>query len=138
MAGYSHVYSHWNAVRSLGQWLSDAGKELCICCVKTSLRITSGIPALYGVDTRQLTKKIRIHGSILGKIEFAGQPVSIEGVSYAVNYHAQHCNTFTFHHRSQLQKSCGRSVNKGLCFFCYLLFVAYWWVGHLHSRTGKC
>jgi carbamoyl-phosphate synthase (ammonia) len=38
-----------------------------------------GIPALHGIDTRQLTKKIRLHGSILGKIEFPGQPVPLEG-----------------------------------------------------------
>ena len=55
---YSLEYSHWNAVKSLGQWLSE-----------------SGIPALYGMDTRMLTIKIREVGSILGKIEFRGQSV---------------------------------------------------------------
>jgi carbamoyl-phosphate synthase small subunit len=57
---YSSEYSHWNAVQSLGQWLSNAG-----------------VPALYGIDTRRLTKKIRVHGSLLGKIEFPEQPISI-------------------------------------------------------------
>jgi len=61
VAEYSQTYSHWNAAKSLGQWLSEAG-----------------IPALYGIDTRRLTKKIRIHGSILGKIEFAGQAIPFE------------------------------------------------------------
>ena len=46
---YSVDYSHWNAAKSLSQWLTDAG-----------------IPALYGIDTRKLTKKIREFGSILG------------------------------------------------------------------------
>ena len=50
---YSHEYSHWNAVKSLGQWLKE-----------------NDIPALYAIDTRKLTKKIRETGSILGKIEF--------------------------------------------------------------------
>ena len=53
---YSSEYSHWNAVQSLGQWLTDAG-----------------VPALYGIDTRMLTKRLREGGSILGKIEFDGQ-----------------------------------------------------------------
>lgn len=55
---YSFVYSHWNAVKSLSQWLTE-----------------EGIPALYGVDTRRLTKKIREHGAVLGKIEFGSNRV---------------------------------------------------------------
>lgn len=47
-------------MQSLGQWLSSAG-----------------IPALYGIDTRRLTKKIRVFGSLLGKIEFPDQPIPI-------------------------------------------------------------
>ena len=39
VADYTKIYSHWNAVQSLGQWLTEAG-----------------IPAIYGVDTRMLTK----------------------------------------------------------------------------------
>ena len=52
---YSADYSHWNAVKSLGQWLSEAG-----------------IPALFGIDTRHLTKRLRESGAVLGKIEFGG------------------------------------------------------------------
>ena len=58
VADYSHEYSHWNAVRSLAQWLSE-----------------HGIPALYGIDTRRLTKLLREKGSVLGKIEFESLPV---------------------------------------------------------------
>eukprot|EP00948_MAST-09A_sp_MAST-9A-sp1_P003695 g3695.t1 len=50
---YSLSYSHWNAKLSLGKWLEKAG-----------------VPALYGIDTRKLTKLIRESGSLLGKIEF--------------------------------------------------------------------
>lgn len=46
-------HSHWNSVKSLGRWLQE-----------------HGVPALYGIDTRALTKKIRETGAILGKIEF--------------------------------------------------------------------
>ncbi|XP_060945181.1 carbamoyl-phosphate synthase [ammonia], mitochondrial isoform X2 [Limanda limanda] len=57
---YSHEYSHWNSVKSLGQWLQD-----------------EKVPALFGIDTRMLTKVIRDKGTVLGKIEFDGQPVEI-------------------------------------------------------------
>ncbi|XP_029314740.1 carbamoyl-phosphate synthase [ammonia], mitochondrial [Cottoperca gobio] len=57
---YSHEYSHWNSVKSLGQWLQE-----------------EKIPALFGVDTRMLTKIIRDKGTALGKIEFDGQPIEI-------------------------------------------------------------
>ncbi|XP_015284737.1 PREDICTED: carbamoyl-phosphate synthase [ammonia], mitochondrial-like, partial [Gekko japonicus] len=33
------------------------------------------VPALYGIDTRMLSKIIRDKGTVLGKIEFEGQPV---------------------------------------------------------------
>eukprot|EP00522_Entomoneis_paludosa_P006834 CAMPEP_0172438874 /NCGR_PEP_ID=MMETSP1065-20121228/7_1 /TAXON_ID=265537 /ORGANISM="Amphiprora paludosa, Strain CCMP125" /LENGTH=1491 /DNA_ID=CAMNT_0013187469 /DNA_START=66 /DNA_END=4541 /DNA_ORIENTATION=- len=49
---YSHHYSHWNAVDSLGDWLKE-----------------EGIPGLSGLDTRLLTKKIREKGALLGRIE---------------------------------------------------------------------
>ncbi|XP_065607249.1 carbamoyl-phosphate synthase [ammonia], mitochondrial [Cyrtonyx montezumae] len=54
---YSHEYSHWQAVKSLGEWLQE-----------------EKVPALYGIDTRMLSKLIRDKGTILGKIEFEGQP----------------------------------------------------------------
>jgi len=44
-------YSHWSAARSLAQWLYE-----------------EGIPALTGIDTRALTKRLRSKGSMLGKI----------------------------------------------------------------------
>lgn len=55
VADYSADFSHWNAVKSLGQWLQE-----------------NGIPALFGVDTRRLAKRLRESGTILGKIEFDG------------------------------------------------------------------
>uniref|UniRef100_A0A8D2LW28 Carbamoyl phosphate synthase arginine-specific large chain n=1 Tax=Varanus komodoensis TaxID=61221 RepID=A0A8D2LW28_VARKO len=55
---YSNEYSHWQAVKSLGEWLKE-----------------EKVPALYGIDTRLLAKIIRDKGTVLGKIEFEGQPV---------------------------------------------------------------
>ena len=48
---YSHTYSHHQAQRSLSEWLK-----------------ASGVPALTGVDTRAITKKLRDRGSMLGQI----------------------------------------------------------------------
>lgn len=44
-------YSHYLAQSSLGTWLKE-----------------QGVPAIYGIDTRALTKKIRTQGSMLGKL----------------------------------------------------------------------
>uniref|UniRef100_A0A672MP08 Carbamoyl-phosphate synthase 1 n=2 Tax=Sinocyclocheilus grahami TaxID=75366 RepID=A0A672MP08_SINGR len=57
---YSSEYSHWNSVKSLAQWLQE-----------------EKVPALFGIDTRMLTKIIRDKGTVLGKIEFDGQTVEI-------------------------------------------------------------
>lgn len=51
IADYSFAYSHWQAVQSLAEWL-----------------IAQNIPAMYGVDTRAITKELRIHGAMLGKL----------------------------------------------------------------------
>ncbi|OCB88490.1 carbamoyl-phosphate synth [Sanghuangporus baumii] len=48
---YSENFSHFLAKSSLGSWLQE-----------------NGVPAIYGVDTRALTKRIREKGSMLGKI----------------------------------------------------------------------
>ncbi len=50
---YSFEYSHWNAEKSLGDWLTH-----------------HQVPALYGIDTRMLTKRLRDEGSMLGRIVF--------------------------------------------------------------------
>ncbi|ORY78127.1 hypothetical protein BCR37DRAFT_382378 [Protomyces lactucae-debilis] len=53
---YSFDYSHYLAESSLADWLKE-----------------KGIPAMYGVDTRALTKKIRNQGSMLGKMLMANK-----------------------------------------------------------------
>ncbi len=50
---YSFDYSHWNASKSLAAWLTE-----------------HHIPALYGIDTRMLTKRLRDEGTMLGRIVF--------------------------------------------------------------------
>ncbi|MDH3216264.1 MAG: glutamine-hydrolyzing carbamoyl-phosphate synthase small subunit [Candidatus Krumholzibacteria bacterium] len=56
-ANYHGEYYHWNASRSLGDWL---GAER--------------VPGIYGVDTRALTRYLRERGTELGKIVIHGQP----------------------------------------------------------------
>ena len=56
---------HWASTRTLDKWLSD-----------------EGIPGIYGVDTRCLTKKLRTHGVMLGilKICDAGEELNIDNL----------------------------------------------------------
>ncbi len=55
VSDYSFDYSHWNAAKSLAEWLKD-----------------ENIPGIYGIDTRALTKKLREKGAMLGKVVFNG------------------------------------------------------------------
>ena len=48
---YSNQCSHWNSSGTLADWLR---KE--------------GIPGIYGIDTRALTKRLREHGVMMGRI----------------------------------------------------------------------
>ncbi|XP_055339674.1 CAD protein-like isoform X2 [Paramacrobiotus metropolitanus] len=54
----SKEFSHWNAKRSLHQWMEE-----------------SGVPIIEGIDTRALTMKLREHGTLLGKIIVGDDPV---------------------------------------------------------------
>lgn len=52
VSDYSFDYSHWNASESLDHWLER-----------------NGVPGIFGIDTRAITKHIREKGSMLGKLE---------------------------------------------------------------------
>lgn len=52
VADYSKDYSHWNALESLSSWLKR-----------------EKIPAITGIDTRRLTKVLREHGVMMGRIK---------------------------------------------------------------------
>lgn len=58
VSDYCFEYSHWNAVKSLDQWLKE-----------------HNVPGIYGVDTRQITKVIRENGVMLGKVAVDGDVV---------------------------------------------------------------
>ncbi len=57
----SENYSHWNAEKSLEKWLKE-----------------NNITALYNIDTRMLTKKLREKGTQLGKIIFNNEKLKFE------------------------------------------------------------
>ncbi len=51
VSDYSEQYSHWNAKESLASWLKR-----------------EKVPGITGIDTRRLTKVLREHGVMMGKI----------------------------------------------------------------------
>jgi carbamoyl-phosphate synthase small subunit len=54
VSDYSEQYSHWNACESLGDWLKR-----------------EKVPGVTGIDTRQLTKVLREHGVMMGRLVFS-------------------------------------------------------------------
>ena len=61
VADYSETYSHWDAKKSLSEWLSE-----------------HNVPGIYGIDTRELTKKLRERGTMLGKIVYDNEDIEFE------------------------------------------------------------
>ena len=57
VADYSEQYSHWNAKESLASWLKR-----------------EKIPGITGIDTRRLTKVLREHGVMMGRISLTPDP----------------------------------------------------------------
>jgi len=51
ISDYSYQCSHWNAVNTLSEWLKE-----------------EGVAGIYGIDTRALTKRLREHGVMIGRI----------------------------------------------------------------------
>ena len=62
VADYSEQFSHWNAKESLASWLKR-----------------EKIPGITGIDTRRLTKVLREHGVMMGRI-FMNDEVKSEEV----------------------------------------------------------
>jgi carbamoyl-phosphate synthase small subunit len=60
IADYSKDYSHWNAAKSLSEWMRG-----------------QNVPGVYNVDTRELTKKLRTKGTMLGKILHPNERITL-------------------------------------------------------------
>lgn len=71
VSDYSHQYSHWNAECSLGDWLKQ-----------------EHIPGIYGIDTRALTKKLREHGVMMGRIVIDDEALSMDRAGEMPDYEA--------------------------------------------------
>ena len=70
VSDYSEEFSHWNAAESLADWLKR-----------------EQVPGITGIDTRELTKVLREHGVMMGKIVFDDEPENVPEASYAgINY----------------------------------------------------
>lgn len=63
LASYADQYSHWNAKRSLAEWMRE-----------------HDVPGIAGIDTRALTKRLREQGTMLGKIVPEGEENTIDFV----------------------------------------------------------
>lgn len=70
VSDYSREFSHWNGVDTLADWLKR-----------------EQVPGITGIDTRQLTKVLREHGVMMGKILFDDMPDEVPEADYAgVNF----------------------------------------------------
>ena len=123
VADYSEKYSHWNAEESLSEWLKR-----------------EHIPAITGIDTRRLTKRLRECGVMRGRIilneelrmkneEFAGAQLSSdsealpitgereEGLDYgSINWVEQvSCKEVITYKPEFLPASTASAVNCELC-----------------------
>lgn len=68
VSDYSEEYSHWNAVESLADWLKR-----------------EQVPGITGIDTRELTKVLREHGVMMGKIVFDDEQLTIDSGQLTVD-----------------------------------------------------
>lgn len=70
VSDYSREFSHWNGVETLADWLKR-----------------EQVPGITGIDTRQLTKVLREHGVMMGKILFDDMPDEVPEADYSgVNF----------------------------------------------------
>lgn len=83
VSDYSYEYSHWNAVESLGDWLKR-----------------EKVPGITGIDTRELTKVLREHGVMMGKIVFENEELRMKNEELPFGSTAQPNSSFFIHHSS--------------------------------------
>ena len=70
VSDYSEEFSHWNGKETLAQWLKR-----------------EEVPGITGIDTRQLTKVLREHGVMMGRIVIEDAESDVASIPYSsVNY----------------------------------------------------
>lgn len=65
ISDYSFQHSHWNAIKSLSDWLKE-----------------NEVPGIFGVDTREITKIIRERGVMLGKLVQETDYASVDAMPF--------------------------------------------------------
>ena len=73
--------TNWNAERSLGDWLKE-----------------EKIPGIYGIDTRALTKKLREHGVMMGRIVIGDADNEIENGELKIESERKPSHSFSTLH----------------------------------------
>ena len=63
----SDVASHWSCTKTLDQWLYE-----------------ERIPGIYGIDTRELTKKLRVNGVLMGAVAVSQNVIDESGLKKAL------------------------------------------------------
>src|ERR1700761_6367914 len=76
VGSYSEDFSHFLASSSLGEWLKE-----------------NDVPAIFGVDTRALTKRIRENGTMLGKLLVKKEDASPGGLTRSHSFHGSRVNS---------------------------------------------
>lgn len=108
-------FSHFLATSSLGTWLKE-----------------QGVPAMYGVDTRALTKKIREKGSMLGKMKLQIKGAETNGVANGTVFNASSEQFVEVQWVNPNQKNL---VAEGKFYPCVLRDV---FVSRLRAYTHRC
>ena len=107
VSDYSREFSHWNGVETLADWLKR-----------------EQVPGITGIDTRQLTKVLREHGVMMGKILFDDMPDEVPEADYAgVNFVDQvSCREVIKYNEGADKKvvlvDCGVNANILRCLIC--------------------
>ena len=102
ISDYSFEYSHWNAQKSLSEWL-----------------IEQKVPAVFGIDTRELTKIIRETGAMKAKIEFPNDPVEfldVDSINWVAEVSCQEVMTYGNGKHRIVLVDCGTKNNIIRCF----------------------
>ena len=63
----SDIASHWSCTKTLDQWLYE-----------------EKVPGIYGIDTRELTKKLRVKGVMMGAVVVSKEPITEQQLKKAL------------------------------------------------------
>ncbi len=88
----SHIASHWSCIKTLDQWLYE-----------------EGIPGIFGIDTRELTKKLRVKGVMNGALSVSRG--SIDDVRLAKLAKSEHYEGQNFMPEVSVNQPCEYGIN---------------------------